>query len=165
MSPADDKVYVANPEYAPELLDFQRWGLKVINPDSPDPGFPYWENLSWENCDKYQPDLILWDDRAFTPTVNEEWGDKQPTWFSVRCASPRIGGLSARGHGAGLAARTRRRDERGQVTHHARIGVLIPHDASSVRDRSALASNIPESIRLAAGVLTRGRMRPPSARR
>jgi iron complex transport system substrate-binding protein len=86
MSPADDLVYVANPEYAPELLDLQRWGLDVINPDSPDPGFPYWENLSWENADKYQPDLILWDGRSYTPTVNQEWGAKQPTWFSVRAA-------------------------------------------------------------------------------
>ena len=88
MSPTDDLVYVANPEYAPELLDFQSWGLKVINPDSPDPGFPYWENLSWENADKYQPDLILWDGRAYTPTVNAEWGKKQPTWFRSRRPRP-----------------------------------------------------------------------------
>ncbi|MGX7672403.1 ABC transporter substrate-binding protein [Plantactinospora sp. DSM 117369] len=86
MSPADDKVYVANPEYAPELLDLQGWGLKVINPGSPDPGFPYWENLSWENADKYQPDLILWDGRSFTPTANAEWGKKQPTWFKIKAA-------------------------------------------------------------------------------
>lgn len=86
MSPTDEKVYVANPEYAPELLDLQSWGLKVINPDSPDPGFPYWENLSWENADKYQPDLILWDGRSFTPTVNAEWGKKQPTWFKIKAA-------------------------------------------------------------------------------
>ena len=86
MSPADDQVYVANPEYAPELLDLQSWGLEVINPDSPDPGFPYWENLSWENADKYQPDLILWDGRSFKPTSNAEWGKKQPTWFSIKAA-------------------------------------------------------------------------------
>ncbi|MBF9130520.1 ABC transporter substrate-binding protein [Plantactinospora sp. S1510] len=86
MSPADDKMYVANPEYAPELLDLQSWGLKVINPGSPDPGFPYWENLSWENADKYQPDLILWDGRSFTPTANAEWGGKQPTWFKIKAA-------------------------------------------------------------------------------
>ncbi|WP_214400905.1 ABC transporter substrate-binding protein [Pseudonocardia lacus] len=86
MSPADDMVYVANPEYAPELLDLQSWGLQVINPDSPDPGFPYWENLSWENADKYQPDLILWDGRSFTPTANAEWGAKQPTWFQISAA-------------------------------------------------------------------------------
>jgi iron complex transport system substrate-binding protein len=86
MSPADDKVYVANPTYAPELLDLQSWGLKVLNPASPDPGFPYWENLSWENADKYQPDLILWDGRSFTPTANAEWGKKQPTWFKIKAA-------------------------------------------------------------------------------
>lgn len=86
MSPADEKLYVANPEYAPELLDLQSWGLKVINPASPDPGFPYWENLSWENADKYQPDLILWDGRSYTPTANAEWGKKQPTWFRIKAA-------------------------------------------------------------------------------
>lgn len=86
MSPADDKLYVANPEYAPELLDFQSWGLKVLNPASPDPGFPYWENLSWENADKYQPDVILWDGRSYTETANAEWGKKQPTWFKIKAA-------------------------------------------------------------------------------
>ena len=86
MSPDDDMIYVANPTYAPELLDFQRWGLDVLNPDKPDPAFPYWENLSWENADKYQPDLILYDGRSYTPTVNEETGKKQPTWYAIRAA-------------------------------------------------------------------------------
>jgi iron complex transport system substrate-binding protein len=86
MSPADDLLYVANPEYAPELLDFQTWGLDVLNPAKPDPGFPYWENLSWENADKYQPDLILWDGRSYTEAANAEWGKKQPTWFSIKAA-------------------------------------------------------------------------------
>ncbi|MGN9908321.1 ABC transporter substrate-binding protein [Phytohabitans sp. LJ34] len=86
MSPADDKVYVANPPYAPELLDLKSWGLDVLTPASPDPGFPYWENLSWENADKYQPDLILWDGRSFTATANAEWGKKQPTWFKIKAA-------------------------------------------------------------------------------
>ena len=87
MSPADDKVYVANPEYAPELLDFQKLGPRRSSTRaSPDPGFPYWENLSWENADKYQPDLILWDGRSYTPTANAEWGKKQPTWFSIKAA-------------------------------------------------------------------------------
>jgi iron complex transport system substrate-binding protein len=86
MSPYEDKLYIANPEYAPELLDLQRWGLKVINPAAPDPAFPYWETMSWENADKYQPDLILWDGRSYTPTGNAEWGTKQPTWFKVKAA-------------------------------------------------------------------------------
>ena len=84
VSPADDVLYVANPTYAPELLDFQRWGLDVINPDKPDKGFPYWENLSWENADKYQPDLLLIDDRAYASTLKQ--GEKQPTWNNIKAA-------------------------------------------------------------------------------
>ncbi len=84
VSPADDLLYVAVPKYAPELLDFQRWGLDVLNPDNPDKGFPYWENLSWENADKYQPDLLLIDDRAYDTTLKT--GEKQPTWDSIKAA-------------------------------------------------------------------------------
>jgi iron complex transport system substrate-binding protein len=84
VSPSDDLLYVANPEYAPELLDFQKWGLKVINPDSPDKGFPYWENLSWENADKYQPDLLMIDSRQFDSTLAQ--AEKHPTWQSIRAA-------------------------------------------------------------------------------
>jgi iron complex transport system substrate-binding protein len=84
VSPADDLLYVANPEFAPELLDFQKWGLDVINPDKPDPAFPYWENLSWENSDKYQPDVLLVDGRNFESTLAQ--GEKQPTWDRIRAA-------------------------------------------------------------------------------
>jgi iron complex transport system substrate-binding protein len=84
ISPADDLLYAANPEYAPELLDFQRWGLDVIDPDKPDPGFPYWENLSWENADKYQPDVLLLDSRTFEDSLAT--GEKQPTWDSIKAA-------------------------------------------------------------------------------
>jgi iron complex transport system substrate-binding protein len=84
VNPADDLLYVANPEYAPELLDFQKWGLGVINPDSPDPGFPYWENLSWENADKYQPDILLIDRRQYDSLL--EKAAKHPTWQSIRAA-------------------------------------------------------------------------------
>lgn len=82
VSPADDLLYVANPKYAPELLDFQRWGLDVITPDSPDKGFPYWENVSWENADKYQPDLLLIDGRSYETGIKT--GEKQPTWDSIK---------------------------------------------------------------------------------
>jgi iron complex transport system substrate-binding protein len=84
VSPTDDLLYVANPEFAPELLDFQEWGLEVINPDRPDPGFPYWENLSWENADKYQPDVLLLDSRSFDDSL--EMGRAQPTWSSIGAA-------------------------------------------------------------------------------
>lgn len=85
VSPADDLLYVANPKYAPELLDFQRWGLDVINPDSPDKGFPYWENLSWDNADKYQPDLLLIDDRTYDTSVKT--GERQPIWDSIKAGA------------------------------------------------------------------------------
>jgi iron complex transport system substrate-binding protein len=82
MAPGKDLLYVANPAYAPELLDFRKWGLDVHSPRDPDPDFPYWENLSWEKADKYQPDLVLQDDRMVT--ADQEMVDKQPTWKSIR---------------------------------------------------------------------------------
>lgn len=76
ISPYDADYYVAVPEYAPELHDFQVWGLGVIDPDSPDEDFPYWETLSMENADKYQPDVLLFDDRNYPG--NKDTLDAQP---------------------------------------------------------------------------------------
>ncbi|MGD9571884.1 MAG: ABC transporter substrate-binding protein [Thermoleophilia bacterium] len=76
ISPYGDSYAVAVPEHAPELLDFRRWGLDVIVPDKPDPEFPYWQTLSFENADTYQPDLLLFDDRNHPG--NFEVLEKQP---------------------------------------------------------------------------------------
>ena len=84
VSPADDLLYVAVPEHAPELLDFKEWGLNVIVPDNPDKDFPYWENLSWENADKYQPDVLLIDIRQYDSLL--EKAAAHPTWKSIRAA-------------------------------------------------------------------------------
>ena len=84
VSPADDLLYVAVPGEASELSDFERWGLDIIDPDQPDPGFPYWENLSWENADKYQPDVLLMDDRDAANSLKTAEG--QPTWDSIKAA-------------------------------------------------------------------------------
>jgi iron complex transport system substrate-binding protein len=65
ISPYDDKYAVAVPKYAPELLDLRRWGLDVIVPERPDPEFPYWQTLSFEQVDTYQPDLLMFDDRNY----------------------------------------------------------------------------------------------------
>ena len=81
MAPGKDLLYVANPAYAPELLDFKAWGLDVQVPRDPDADFPYWENLSWEKADKYQPDLVLLDDRVAATDVAAL--DSQPTWKSI----------------------------------------------------------------------------------
>jgi iron complex transport system substrate-binding protein len=85
VSPSTDLLYVAVPEHAPELLDFQRWGLDVIVPDNPDKAFPYWENLSWENADKYQPDLLLIDDRSYPANLKQ--AERQPTWETIDAAA------------------------------------------------------------------------------
>lgn len=84
VSPADDLLYVAVPENSAELADFTEYGLDVLVPDSPDPGFPFWENLSWENADKYQPDLILMDDRTYETSMKT--AEKQPTWDKIKAA-------------------------------------------------------------------------------
>ena len=81
VSPADDLLYVAVPEHSAELTDFRDWGLDVLIPDSPDPSFPYWENLSWENADKYQPDLVLLDDRTYDTSLAT--AQRQPTWKDI----------------------------------------------------------------------------------
>jgi iron complex transport system substrate-binding protein len=82
ISPYEDKYAVAVPKYAPELLDFQAWGLDVINPRKPDPSFPYWETLSFEKADSYQPDLLLFDDRNYPG--NFDLLSKQPIAKSIK---------------------------------------------------------------------------------
>ncbi|MGU3654973.1 ABC transporter substrate-binding protein [Mycolicibacterium sp. A43C] len=82
VSPTDQLLYVAVPENSAELTDFAEWGLNLIVPDSPDPAFPYWENLSWENADKYQPDLILMDDRTYDASM--AIADRQSTWKRIK---------------------------------------------------------------------------------
>lgn len=70
------------PEHSAELADFSSFGLDILVPDSPDPAFPYWENLSWENADKYQPDLILLDDRTYDASLDK--AQRQPTWSQLK---------------------------------------------------------------------------------
>jgi iron complex transport system substrate-binding protein len=83
VSPTDDLLYVAVPEHSAELTDFSNWGLDLIVPKDPDKKFPYWENLSWENADKYQPDILLMDDRAYH---DAEPPKNQPTWNEIKAA-------------------------------------------------------------------------------
>lgn len=82
ISPYEDTYAVAVPEHAPELLDLREWGLDVIVPETPDPDFPYWQSLSFENADTYQPDLLLFDDRNYPG--NKETLDAQPTATSIK---------------------------------------------------------------------------------
>ena len=67
---------------AAELQDFANWGLKLIDPEIADDR-GYWETLSWELADKYQPDLILVDNRSATTL---ETAKAQPTWTLMKAA-------------------------------------------------------------------------------
>jgi iron complex transport system substrate-binding protein len=78
-----DSMSVASAAGSAELSDFAAWGLGIISPEyAEDRG--YWETLSWENADKYQPDLIIVDDR-FGPATRET-AEAQPTWKSIKAA-------------------------------------------------------------------------------
>lgn len=77
-----DALYVAATGGAAELMDFHSWGLKLIDPEVADDR-GYWETLSWENADKYQPDLILVDNRS---AATIETAKAQPTWTLIKAA-------------------------------------------------------------------------------
>lgn len=78
-----DGLYIAIPAGASELSDFVSWGLKVITPDTPDAS-GYWEILSWENADKYQPDLVIVDNRQAAVL---ERAEAQPMWTSIKAVA------------------------------------------------------------------------------
>ncbi|KQW81031.1 hypothetical protein ASC89_04150 [Devosia sp. Root413D1] len=78
-----DALYVAATEGSSELMDFASWGLKLIDPVIADDR-GYWETLSWENIDKYQPDLILVDNRS---KITMETAKAQATWTTLRAAA------------------------------------------------------------------------------
>ncbi|HEV7345588.1 MAG TPA: ABC transporter substrate-binding protein [Devosia sp.] len=77
-----DALYVAAPAGSAELMDFKSWGLDIIEPEQADDR-GYWETLSWENADKYQPDLILVDNRQAS-TMDTALA--QPIWTLMQAA-------------------------------------------------------------------------------
>lgn len=78
-----DALYVAATAGAAELMDFKAWGLNLIDPEVADDR-GYWETLSWENADKYQPDLIIVDNRS---PATLETAKAQPTWTLMKAAA------------------------------------------------------------------------------
>jgi len=78
-----DALYVAATAGSSELMDFASWGLKLIDPEVADDR-GYWETLSWESADKYQPDLILVDNRS---AATIDTAKAQPTWTLMRAAA------------------------------------------------------------------------------
>jgi iron complex transport system substrate-binding protein len=85
ISPTPESLYVAVPEHAAELCDLVGFGLDVVVPDEPDPGFEYWQTLSWEQADRYQADLLLIDERGYPENLAE--AERAPTWSTLRAAA------------------------------------------------------------------------------
>lgn len=78
-----DALYVAATGGSAELSDFASWGLQLIDPPVADDR-GYWETLSWENADTYQPDLIIVDNRS---AATMQTALAQPTWTSIKAAA------------------------------------------------------------------------------
>lgn len=77
----DAGVYVAIARDEPALAYYQQLGVDFVETGGPDDY--YWEELSWENADKYDPDLILYSVRdSYTP---EQLMD-QPTFARMPAA-------------------------------------------------------------------------------
>jgi iron complex transport system substrate-binding protein len=74
-----DGLYIAKPADFPDLLEFQRLGIGVIEPEGSD---SFWVRLSWEVADTYPADLILHDVRSFSLQPDVLAKD-QPTWAAL----------------------------------------------------------------------------------
>ena len=79
----NDSMSIAATPGSAELMDFKAWGLNLIDPEIADDR-GYWETLSWENADKYQPDLIIVDNRS---PATLQTALAQPTWTLMKAAA------------------------------------------------------------------------------
>ncbi|MEV7397380.1 ABC transporter substrate-binding protein [Aeromicrobium sp. NPDC092404] len=61
VSATADLFYAGDPKQFPDIAYYQSIGLPIA-PVKPKKG-SYWDELSWEKSDKYDADIILWDDR------------------------------------------------------------------------------------------------------
>lgn len=75
-SGSTDILYVSDPSVYADLSYFQKLGVDMVVPNNVKGGF--FENLSWENADKYPADVILLDNR--TATLQPKDLASKPTW-------------------------------------------------------------------------------------
>lgn len=60
-SATTDLLYAGDPAGFPDLRYYESLGLKFAAAKAGKDG--YWEELSWENSDKYDADIVMWDSR------------------------------------------------------------------------------------------------------
>jgi iron complex transport system substrate-binding protein len=78
-SGSTDSFYVSTPSSASDLSYYKSLGVDFIVPNKVEGGF--FETLSWENADKYTPDIILLDNR--TATLQPKDLAAKPTWAQL----------------------------------------------------------------------------------
>jgi iron complex transport system substrate-binding protein len=80
VAPQTDTLYVAQVEITADLTYYESLGLEMIHPEGK--GIFYWEELSWEQADKYPADVIIVDARAQEAGIMDEIA-KIPTWNAL----------------------------------------------------------------------------------
>jgi iron complex transport system substrate-binding protein len=78
-SASPDLLYVSDPAVYADLSYYRELGVEVITPGAVTGG--YFENLSWENADKYQADVILLDSRG--QAMQPKDLTAKPTWAGL----------------------------------------------------------------------------------
>ena len=66
-----------NPKVVTDLMYFAALGMDIVQPDTDE----FWENLSWEEANKYAADLILNDVR--TQALTPDQLAAKPTWAGL----------------------------------------------------------------------------------
>jgi iron complex transport system substrate-binding protein len=74
-----DGLWVANVANFPDVLEYRRLGLDVVEAGAPD---DYFQMLSWEEADRYPVDVILHDERP-TSLQPDELAALYPTWSAL----------------------------------------------------------------------------------
>ncbi|MGW0733670.1 ABC transporter substrate-binding protein [Streptomyces sp. NPDC002851] len=77
-SGSDDLFYVSLAETAADTRYFEDLGVKFVQPKVNAQGF--FEELSWENADKYDADIIMMDNRTSAAIQPAELDKTKPTW-------------------------------------------------------------------------------------
>lgn len=79
-SGSQDLFYVSVPKTSADTLYFQELGVKFVEPKPNAQGF--FEELSWENADKYEADIIILDNRTGT-LQDADLKKAKPTWAKL----------------------------------------------------------------------------------
>lgn len=82
VSATTDLLYVADPQQFPDVAFYQSLGLPIVKAKAK--GGSYWEDMSWEKSDKYDADIVMWDNREGDSTL--KLLKKQPVFSTIKAA-------------------------------------------------------------------------------